>query len=86
MSDHHAHESKPSCGGGCCGHGHEESALPQGLLVTISGILTGAGLVIGWTAFGPAWLETLVFVIATLAVAFSCSPTHGRPCWPCGST
>ncbi|RYD19581.1 MAG: cadmium-translocating P-type ATPase, partial [Verrucomicrobiaceae bacterium] len=67
MSDHHSHESKPSCGGGCCGHGHEESPLPQGVLVTISGILTGAGLLIGWTASGPAWLETVVFAIATLA-------------------
>lgn len=67
MSDLHSHESKSSCGGGCCDHGHGDSPLPQGLLVTISGILTGFGLLIGWMHIGPAWLETLVFVIATLA-------------------
>ncbi|MES2659708.1 MAG: heavy metal translocating P-type ATPase [Verrucomicrobiota bacterium] len=60
-----------SDGGGChscgCEHGHDESPLPQGLLVAVSGILTGAGLVIGWMNIGPVWLETLVFAIATLA-------------------
>ena len=55
---------KSSCG---CEHGHDESPLPQGLLVAISGILTGAGLVLGWLEIGPAWLQTAAFAIATLA-------------------
>ncbi|RYD18159.1 MAG: hypothetical protein EOP88_23575, partial [Verrucomicrobiaceae bacterium] len=52
---------------GHCGCGHEETPLPRTFLVAASGVLTGTGLLIGWTAFGPAWLETLVFAIATLA-------------------
>ncbi len=65
MSGHRENKGKPSCSS--CEHGHDESPLPQGLLVAISGILTGAGLVIGWMHIGPGWLETVVFVIATLA-------------------
>ena len=65
MSDHHASKTAaPSCG---CEHGHDESPLSQGVLVAISGILSGAGLVIGWMTIGPTWLETLAFAIATLA-------------------
>ena len=66
MSAEHHPESKtpaPSCG---CEHGHE-SPLPQSSLVVISGILTGAGLVLGWMNIGPAWLETVIFALATLA-------------------
>ena len=61
------HESKsaaPSCG---CDHGHDESPLPQSALVAASGILTAVGLVLGWTDFGPLWLRTVAFAIATLA-------------------
>lgn len=61
------HESKsaaPSCG---CEHGHDESPLPQSALVAASGILTAVGLVLGWTDFGPLWLRTAAFAIATLA-------------------
>jgi Cd2+/Zn2+-exporting ATPase len=64
-NDHH--ESKnatPSCG---CEHGHNESPLPQSVLVATSGILTGAGLVLGWMDIGPDWLQTFAFAIATLA-------------------
>ena len=64
MPDHHETKAAASCG---CEHGHDESPLPQGVLVGISGILTGAGLGIGWMDIGPGWLETLVFAIATLA-------------------
>jgi Cd2+/Zn2+-exporting ATPase len=42
-----------------CEHGHDDSPLPQGVLVSASGILTGAGLVLGWMNIGPAWLGTL---------------------------
>lgn len=63
MSHHEEHKS-PSCG---CEHGHEESGLPQEALVVTSGILTGLGLVLGWMHLGPAWLETLVLVAATIA-------------------
>ena len=65
MSDHH--ESKttaPFCG---CEHPHDENPLPQGILVTLSGILTGIGLVIGWLNIGPDWLQIAAFAIATLA-------------------
>ena len=65
MPDHHASKSAaPSCG---CEQGHDESPLPQGVLVAIAGILSGAGLVIGWMDIGPTWLDTLAFAIATLA-------------------
>jgi Cd2+/Zn2+-exporting ATPase len=47
--------------------GHDEGSLPQGLLVAVSGILTGAGLVLGWMDIGPEWLQTTAFAIATLA-------------------
>jgi Zn2+/Cd2+-exporting ATPase len=50
-----------------CGCGHDESPLPQGVLVTTSGILTGAGLILSWMDAGPAWLQTAIFAIATLA-------------------
>lgn len=64
-NDHHGSKNTaPSCG---CEHGHDESPLPQSALVAISGILTGAGLVLGWLAIGPAWLQTVAFAIATLA-------------------
>jgi Cd2+/Zn2+-exporting ATPase len=56
MTDHHPSKtSAPSCG---CEHGHQESPLPQGILVTTSGILTGAGLILGWMEIGPGWLQT----------------------------
>jgi Cd2+/Zn2+-exporting ATPase len=64
-NDHH--ESKnaaPSCG---CEHGHDESPLPQSVLVATSGILTGVGLILDWMNIGPAWLQTAAFAIATLA-------------------
>jgi Cd2+/Zn2+-exporting ATPase len=56
---------KPSCSG--CEHGHDESPLPQGMLVAISGTLTGAGMVLGWIEIAPTWLQAGAFAIATLA-------------------
>jgi Cd2+/Zn2+-exporting ATPase len=51
-----------------CGHcGHDDSPLPQGLLVTISGVLTTIGLVLGWMKIGPDWLGMGAFAVATLA-------------------
>lgn len=64
MSTEDNHESK-SHGG--CEHGHDDSPLPQSTLVIASGILTGFGLVLGWTNIGPAWLGTVIFALATLA-------------------
>ncbi|OYV06549.1 MAG: cadmium-translocating P-type ATPase [Verrucomicrobiales bacterium VVV1] len=66
MASHNDSETakQSSCG---CEHAHSESPLPQGVLVAISGILTGAGLVLGWMDTGPAWLQTAIFAIATLA-------------------
>lgn len=55
---------KSSCG---CEHGHDESSLPQGFLVAVSGILLGVGLVLGWLKIGPDWLKTVVFAVATLS-------------------
>lgn len=52
----------------CCDHcGHDDSPFPQGLLVTISGVLTTIGLVLGWLRIGPEWLGMGTFAIATLA-------------------
>ena len=56
---------KPSCSG--CEHGHDESPLPQGVLVAAAGILTGIGLVLGWMEMGLGWLQTAAFAAATLA-------------------
>ena len=50
-----------------CEHGHDDSPLPQGVLVASSGILTGIGLVLGWMNLGPGWLGTVIFALATLA-------------------
>ena len=61
-------ESEPvknaSCG---CEHGHDESSLPRGFLVSAAGILLGAGLAVGWMAIGPDWLKTTAFALATLS-------------------
>ncbi len=67
--DPHEHPPEPTKKSSCssCEHCHEESPLPQGLLVAIAGILTGVGLVIGWMYVGPAWLATAAFAGATLA-------------------
>ena len=66
MSAHHdSGARKPSCSG--CEHGHDESPLPQGLLVAAAGMLTGIGLVLGWMDMGPSWLQTAAFAVATLA-------------------
>jgi Cd2+/Zn2+-exporting ATPase len=59
------HTKEESHGG--CQHGHDESPLPQSVLVASSGILTGAGLALGWLGIGPGWLQTTFFAIATLA-------------------
>ena len=50
-----------------CDHDHEDSSLPQGLLVISSGILTAFGLLFHWTHSGPAWLPTALFGLAILA-------------------
>jgi Zn2+/Cd2+-exporting ATPase len=73
MSGHH--ESKSPCG---CEHGHDESPLPQGVLVAVSGILTGVGLVLGWMHLGPGWLVTVVFALATLAGGLLVFPAAWR--------
>lgn len=52
---------------GGCDHCHSDSGLPQGMLVTAAGILTGIGLVLDWTTTGPDWLKIACFAAATLA-------------------
>lgn len=65
MKDQHESAGKTaSCG---CEHGHDENSLPQGMLVAASGTLTGVGLFLNWMHFGPAWLGTVTFALATLA-------------------
>jgi Cd2+/Zn2+-exporting ATPase len=56
MKDDHANVGK---GHGGCEHGHDDSALPQGVLVSASGILTGVGLVLGWMNLCPGCLGML---------------------------
>lgn len=68
-----------------CDHcGQDESPFPQGLLVTISGILTTIGLVLGWMKIGPEWLGMGTFAIATMRVVCLSSPPHGKHCWQSG--
>jgi Cd2+/Zn2+-exporting ATPase len=62
--DHPLSNTK-SCGS--CEHGHDDTQLPQGALVTASGILTGIGLILHWTDAGPGWLTIATFAAATLA-------------------
>ncbi len=64
---HHSHEPVKKSGCSSCEHCHEESPLPQEMLVTASGVLTGVGLVLHWCQLGPGWLATAVFAAATLA-------------------
>lgn len=59
--------SHPNESSSCDHCGHDESPLPQGLLVTISGVLTTIGLVLGWMKIGPDWLGMGAFAVATLA-------------------
>jgi Zn2+/Cd2+-exporting ATPase len=58
------HKTESHCG---CEHGHDDSPLPQGILVATSGILTGVGLVLCWVDLGPACLGMVIFALATLA-------------------
>jgi Cd2+/Zn2+-exporting ATPase len=63
MSESSTHS--PSSAHCDCDHG--DSSLPQGLLVSGSGIFTAFGLLFHWTHFGPAWLPTALFGLAILA-------------------
>lgn len=63
MSESSTHS--PSAAHCDCDHG--DSPLPQGLLVSGCGILTAFGLLVHWIHFGPAWLPTAFFGLATLA-------------------
>jgi Cd2+/Zn2+-exporting ATPase len=64
MSHSAPEPSHASCG---CEHGHDESPLPQTLLVVISGVLTGIGLLLQWLHAWPDWIRTAAFAGATLA-------------------
>lgn len=72
-------ESEPvknaSCG---CEHGHDESSLPRGFLVSAAGILLGAGLAVGWMEIGPDWLKTVAFALATLSGGLLVFPAGGK--------
>lgn len=61
--EHHGEESSH---GGCDGC-HGDSKLPQGLLVTVSGVLTGLGLAFEWTLPSQTWLATACFLLATIS-------------------
>ncbi len=50
-----------------CDHCHEDSPLPQGLLVGVAGVLTTCGLILGWTDSGPDWARITAFAVATLS-------------------
>ncbi len=63
-NEHKSTGEAVSCG---CEHGPDESSLPQGVLVTFSGTLTGVGLILNWMHIGPAWLGMWAFGLATLA-------------------
>lgn len=69
--EHHEHNppSDPVRKSACssCEHCHEESPLPQGLLVIASGVLTGSGLALHWLHLGPEWLSIAAYAAATLA-------------------
>ncbi len=71
MSDQHDHaphdEVPKKSGCSSCEHCHEESPLPQGLMVGLAGGLTGLGLLARWFAIGPDWLAIALFAAATLA-------------------
>jgi Cd2+/Zn2+-exporting ATPase len=68
---HHEHDHKlaavkiSACSS--CEHSHEGSVLPQGTLVMAAGVLTGAGLLLGWFLPHPGWLAATAFAAATLA-------------------
>ena len=69
--EHHEHDHHPEpvkkTGCSSCEHCHEESPLPQEVLVAASGILTGIGLFLHWFYPAPAWLAISAFAAATLA-------------------
>jgi Cd2+/Zn2+-exporting ATPase len=60
-----ASPSASSCSG--CEHGHDDTRLPRTFLVAASGVLTGAGLLLGWLHLGPEWLATVAFALATIS-------------------
>ena len=45
---------------------HDHGALPQKTLIVVSGLLTGAGLVMKWTGVPELW-QMIAFAVATLA-------------------
>ena len=63
QNDDHAGESNH----GGCEHGHDDTRLPRTFLVAASGVLTGAGLLLGWLHVGPEWLVTVAFALATIS-------------------
>ena len=78
MSAHHESDKKPACG---CEHGHDDSPLPQGMLVAASGILLGTGLAVGWMKMGPDWLNTVAFALATLSGGLLVFPAGWKALW-----
>jgi Cd2+/Zn2+-exporting ATPase len=64
IESHDEPESK-SCGS--CEHGHDDTPLPRNALVTASGALLGAGMLLQWLKLGPSWIGTTCFALATLA-------------------
>lgn len=59
--------AKPKGGCSSCEHCHDESGLPQGLLVGMAGGLLAVGLVLGWTGVGPGGWQLAAYALGTLA-------------------
>ena len=66
--------SKSACG---CEHDQGESKLPRSLLVLVSGLLTGLGLILHWIE-APDWSETAAYAVATLTGGLLVFPAAWR--------
>lgn len=74
QNDDHAGESNH----GGCEHGHDDTRLPRTFLVAASGVLTGAGLFLGWLHVSPEWLATVAFALATISGGLLVFPAAWR--------
>lgn len=71
MSSDHSHSS-------CCGEESESGLkLPRTFLVVLSGLFTGAGLLLEWLNWAPSWVVVAIFAAAT----FFGSLLVAHPAW-----
>jgi len=59
-------------------HLHHETSLPQGLLVSLSGLLTGAGLLLAWWLGEKSWWALGAYAGASLAGGALVFPSAGQ--------